>query len=248
MNKSSFSVVILAAGKGKRMNNPNLPKVLVEFNNRPLLDYVVELSLSLRPKQIIVIVGHHKEKVIEYLSKFNSNIIDFAEQNEQLGTGHAVQQAEPNISNEVNDILILSGDVPLLTENTLNEFIRMHNFCSSDASVLSSISQIPNGYGRIVRDLEGRFSRIVEEKDASEDEKQIKEINSGIYIINKHLLFQALKSVHNNNAQNEFYLTDVISILYNQSKHVNAFCIAEFDEIRGVNNTSDLNNLKIINS
>lgn len=244
MNKSSFSVVILAAGKGKRMNNPNLPKVLVEFNHRPLLDYVVELSQNLQPKQIIVIVGHQKEKVIEFLSKFNSNIINFAEQNEQLGTGHAVQQAEPNISNKVNDILILSGDVPLLTENTLNEFIRMHNFYSSDASVLSSISQVPTGYGRIVRDLEGRFLRIVEEKDASEDEKLIKEINSGIYIINNYLLFQALKSVQNNNAQNEFYLTDVISILYNQSKNVNAFCIAEFDEIQGVNNISDLNSLK----
>jgi len=245
MDKSILCVVILAAGKGKRMNNPNLPKVLVEFNNRPLLDYVVKLSQSLKPKQIIVIVGHQKEKVIDFLSKFNSNTIDFAEQNEQLGTGHAVQQAESKILDEINDILILSGDVPLLTENTINEFIRMHNFYSSDASVLSSIAPIATGYGRIVRDLEGRFSRIVEEKDATEDEKQIKEINSGIYLIKKDLLFRALKSVQNNNAQNEYYLTDVISILYNQNKNVNAFCIAEFDEIQGVNNISDLKSLKL---
>ncbi len=245
MNKHNFTVVILAAGKGKRMNNPNLPKVLVEFNGQPLLNYVIELSLKLNPNQIIVIVGHHKEQVIKFLEKFNSNIIQFAEQNQQLGTGHAVQQAEPFISSEIENILILSGDVPLLTIQTLEEFIQMHHFYSSDASVLSSITPTPIGYGRIVRDSEGRFVRIVEEKDATELEKNIKEINSGIYIINKELLFQSLKFVQNNNAQNEYYLTDVISILHNQKRNVNAFVIANFDEIQGVNSINDLKNLKL---
>lgn len=245
MNKSMFSIVILAAGKGKRMNNPNLPKVLVEYKNRPLLDYVLHLSLSLVPKQIIVIVGHQKEQVINFIQKFDNSLIDFVEQNEQLGTGHAVQQAEPKVLGDVDSVLILSGDVPLLTKQTLDEFIRMHNFYTSDASVLSSVAPNSTGYGRIVRDEEGRFARIVEEKDASDEEKTIKEINSGIYIINKSLLFDALKLVQNNNAQNEYYLTDVISILNNQGKNVNAFCIADFDEIQGVNSIVDLNNLKL---
>lgn len=245
MDNQNFSVIILAAGKGKRMNNPNLPKVLVEFNGRPLLDYVLELSQNINPKQIIVIVGHQKEQVISFLENFNLKNIDYAEQNEQLGTGHAVQQAENKVHKDVDNVLILSGDVPLLTKNTLDEFIRMHKFYSSDVSVLSSIAQIPTGYGRIVRNNEGKFSKIVEEKDASIDEQQIKEINSGIYLIKKDLLFEALKSVQNNNAQNEYYLTDVISILYNLGQNVNAFCIADFDEIQGVNSISDLNNLKL---
>lgn len=244
MDSSNFSIVILAAGKGKRMNNPNIPKVLVELKNRPLLEYVLELSSKLNPKQIVVVVGHLKEQVIEFLKKFNSNNIDFVEQKEQLGTGHAVQQAEPKISPEVHSVLILSGDVPLLTYKTISEFITMHEFYNSDASVLTSIAPNPYGYGRIVRDDEGRFNRIVEEKDADESEKQIKEINSGVYIINKNFLFNALKLVQNNNAQQEFYLTDVISILYRQEKSVNAFCIADFDEIQGVNSIEDLNNLK----
>jgi len=245
MNDFNFSIVILAAGKGKRMNNPNIPKVLVEFKNRPLLDYVMNLSLKLSPKQIIVVVGHHKEQVINFLSNINSQSIDYVEQTEQLGTGHAVQQAEPKIFADITDVLILSGDVPLLTLNTLNEFINMHKFYSSDASVLSSIAPHPTGYGRIVRDEDGRFHSIIEEKDANASEKQIKEINSGIYIINKTLLFDALKLVKNNNAQQEYYLTDVISILYRQGKNVNAFCIADFDEIQGVNSIEDLNNLKL---
>lgn len=245
MNKSMLSVVILAAGKGKRMNNPNLPKVLVEFKNRPLLEYVINLSLSLEPKQIIIIVGHQKEQVINFIQQYNNQCIDFAVQNEQLGTGHAVQQAESKIFDAIDSVLILSGDVPLLSKHTVEEFIRMHNFYKSDASVLSSIAQNSTGYGRIVRDIEGRFARIVEEKDANEEEKQIKEINSGIYIINKSILFDALKLVQNNNAQNEYYLTDVISILYKQEKSVNAFCIADFEEIQGVNCIVDLNNLKL---
>ncbi len=244
MNHLNFSIVILAAGKGKRMNNPNIPKVLVEFKNRPLLDYVLELATKLSPKQIIVVVGHLKDQVINYLKKFNSGTIDFVEQTEQLGTGHAVQQVEPKIAEEVQNILILSGDVPLLTYKTTNDFITMHNFYNSDASVLSSIAPNPTGYGRIVRDEEGRFNRIIEEKDANESEKLIKEINSGVYIINKSLLFDSLKLVQNNNAQKEFYLTDVISILNNKGKNVNAFCIANFDEIQGVNSMDDLNNLK----
>lgn len=245
MNSYNLSIVILAAGKGKRMNNPNLPKVLVKLDNRPLLDFVLKLSFQLSPKQIIVVVGHLKEQVIDFIHNYNLPILDFVEQSQQLGTGHAVQQTESKVLEEVDNVLILSGDVPLLTKETIDEFIRMHYRVYSDVSVLSSVSHISTGYGRIVRDLDGRFLRIVEEKDASEEEKQINEINSGIYIIKKDLLFNALKYVQNNNAQNEFYLTDVISILNKQGKSVNAFCIADFDEIQGVNSIDDLNNLKI---
>lgn len=247
--QNSLTIVILAAGKGKRMNNPDLPKVLVELDGKPFIEYVVELSFKLAPSQIIIIVGHHKEKVINFIqnrfgsSNHKTTKLLFAEQLEQLGTGHAVQQAENLIDPHIAQVMILSGDVPLLSFETLSRFITLHNENHSDLSVLTSLANNPNGYGRIVRDPNGKFIKIVEEKDANDQEKQINEINSGIYIVDKKLLFQSLKFVKNQNAQKEYYLTDIIGILSNQNYNVNAFCIANFGEIQGVNSPQDLENL-----
>lgn len=244
MSNNKLAIVILAAGKGKRMNNPNLPKVLVELKERPLLDYVLELSANLNPEKVVVIVGYHKEQVIEFIKKHNKPIFEYAIQEEQLGTGHAVAQTESNLSEFDGNILILSGDVPLLSKSTTQNFIHLHYDSNSSASVLSSIAQNPYGYGRIIRDENDDFIKITEEKDANEQEKSIKEINSGIYMINSKLLFESLKKISNNNAQNEYYLTDVIDILYKQNHTVKAFAIADFNEIQGVNQLTDLENLQ----
>lgn len=244
MSNNKLAIVILAAGKGKRMNNPNLPKVLVELKERPLLDYVLELSANLNPEKVVVIVGYHKEQVIEFIKKHNKPIFEYAIQEEQLGTGHAVAQTESNLSEFDGNILILSGDVPLLSKSTTQNFIHLHYDSNSSASVLSSIAQNPYGYGRIIRDENDDFIKITEEKDANEQEKSIKEINSGIYMINSKLLFESLKKISNNNAQNEYYLTDVIDILYKQNHTVKAFAIADFNEIQGVNHLTDLENLQ----
>ncbi len=244
MSNNKLAIVILAAGKGKRMNNPNLPKVLVELKNRPLLDYVLELSTNLNPEKVVVIVGHHKEQVIDFIASHKNPKFEYATQDEQLGTGHAVAQTESNLTEFDGNILILSGDVPLLSKSTTQDFINMHFENNSSASVLSSIADNPYGYGRIIRNNNGNFIRITEEKDANEQEKSIKEINSGIYLINSKLLFDSLKKISNNNSQNEYYLTDVIDILYKQNHIVKAFSIADFNEIQGVNQLTDLENLQ----
>ncbi|HOV93184.1 MAG TPA: sugar phosphate nucleotidyltransferase [Candidatus Kapabacteria bacterium] len=244
MPPHNLAIAILAAGKGKRMNNPNLPKVLTLLNGKPLLEYVLETSISIKPKKIIVIIGHQANKVIEFLCNFekhlNSFSLEYVLQKEQLGTGHAILQTEDALSGFSGDLLILSGDVPLLSYKILQEFIDLHFKKNIDVSVLSAYAPSPTNYGRIVRDENGIFSRIVEEKDANEFEKRINEINSGVYLIKKDILFDALKEIHNNNAQGEYYLTDVIEILKNKNYKVEANALAEFNEIQGVNSIDDL--------
>ena len=170
----------------------------------------------------MLIVGHKKEKLIDYvknkysvLDSFRSAAItiDFAEQNEQLGTGHAVMQAEPLLKGFSGYTLILAGDVPLLQADTLRKFIKLSQNDSSDLSVLSTIAENPFAYGRILRDSNNKFIKIVEEKDADDSEKLIKEINSGIFYVKTDFLFSALKKIKSDNAQKEFYLTDIIEIL-----------------------------------
>lgn len=243
MNNNQTAVLILSAGKGKRMNNPNLPKVLAPLDGKPLMWYVVKTAKNLNADRIIGIVGHHKDMVIEYInSEFNS--IEFVEQKEQLGTGHAVDQASELLSGFQGNVLILCGDVPLLTAGTLQSFILNHETNSADLSVLSAETENPFGYGRIVRDSEGNFQKITEEKDADEEIRKVKEINSGVYFVKSELLFDALKNVSNNNAQGEYYLTDVVEILKRQSKKVIAYRGAKFEELQGVNSPEQLKEIE----
>lgn len=237
-----FSIIILAAGKGTRMNNPETPKVLAKLNNKPLIYYVLNTSLKLEPQKIYLIVGYRKEQVIDYVkNEFSSfiNKIEFIHQNEQLGTGHAVKQVEPALKNHTN-VLILAGDVPAISIETLKKFIQSHYEQKADVSVLSSSADNPTGYGRIIRNSNGDFLRICEDKDASEEEKSVNEINSGIYFLNTELLFPALEKIKQNNAQNEYYLTDIIEILRNEGKKVSAINCAYFQEIQGVNTNEQL--------
>jgi UDP-N-acetylglucosamine diphosphorylase/glucosamine-1-phosphate N-acetyltransferase len=244
LETTPFSIIILAAGKGKRMNNPDIPKVLVELKGKPLISYVLEEAELLKPSLMVIIVGFHKDKVINYLNSTAFENIKFVEQTEQLGTGHAVAQAERIFQDYNGNNLILCGDVPLLSHHTLEKFIEEHNRNEADLSVLTTIAPNPKGYGRIIRDINGNFNKIVEEKDASDEERKTAEINSGVYFIKSELLFNSLKEVSNKNAQGEYYLTDIVDILFKKKARVLAFNLASFSELQGINSQEDLKNVE----
>ena len=234
-----FAVTVLAAGKGKRMKNPDMSKVMAKLAGKPLIEHVLEQAFTLSPDKIVVIVGYKKDSVIDFVrNRFDD--VEFAEQNEQLGTGHAVMQTAEHFKDYTGDILILSGDVPLLSAGTLSKFADFHYGGKYDLSVLTTFAENPFGYGRILRDKDDNFVKIVEEKDADDNERAINEINSGVYLVKSKLLFDALNSVGNNNIQNEYYLTDIIEILRNQGYKTGAFAGADFDELQGINSPEDL--------
>ncbi len=240
MTNKKLAVIILAAGKGKRMNNPNLPKVLAEIDSKPIIFYVLSQVNLLNPQQTILVVGNHKEMVIDYIEKSEFKGIQFVTQSEQLGTGHAVDMARDLLLDFEGDVLILAGDVPLLQSESLNRFINLHNECSSDISVLSTTAPNPQGYGRIIRDKDNNFLKITEHKDADDEIRKIDEINSGIYIVNARMLFDSLKKIQNNNTQGEYYLTDIIEILKSEGKKVHAINTAPFEELQGINTSEEL--------
>ena len=234
-----LAVAILAAGQGKRMGNPNLAKVLNPLHGRPLLGYVLEQAATLDPAQVVVIVGHQRESVRDFVASSMPSAICVV-QDQQLGTGHAVQQASSVLSDAECNVLILSGDVPLLTRQTLASFAAHHSSVGAAASVLTAHVPDPTGYGRIIRDEAGNLQRIVEHKDASEQERSVNEINSGIYIVDCSDLFSALEGLSNNNAQGEYYLTDIISILQGRGKSVSAWLAPSWEELHGINTIADL--------
>jgi len=245
----NFSIIILAAGLGKRMNNPDIPKVLSELDNKPLIYYVLKVAIAMNPDKICIVVGHQKEKLISYINdvilyEFPFTKIEYAMQEEQLGTGHAVMCCENNFENYDGKILILSGDVPLLQEKTLSDFIK--NSVEADLSVLTSVASNPFGYGRILRDDNENILGIKEEKDATDLERLIYEINTGIYFVDAKLLFSLLKKIKNENNQSEYYLTDIVSIGLLESNNVIANTIAPFVEIQGINTIEQLEELEQI--
>jgi UDP-N-acetylglucosamine diphosphorylase/glucosamine-1-phosphate N-acetyltransferase len=237
---NSLAVIILAAGKGTRMNNPDKAKVMFEISGKPMIDFVVRQAESLQPERIVAVVGYQKTSIIEYLNAHFPARIEFAHQDKQLGTGHAVRQTEELLGDFTGDILILSGDVPLLQASTLQSFARFHTAERAAVSVLSVIADNPSGYGRIVRDSGGAFERIVEHKDASEREREIAEINSGIYLVRAALLFSALQEISNANAQGEYYLTDIIAILRARGERAVAWKSDASTEVLGVNTVEQL--------
>jgi len=240
MNRTQFSTIVLAAGKGKRMKNPDLPKVMYKVNGKPMIDHVVELAIALGSQEIIAVVGFKKEIVIDHITATFGNKVKFATQFEQLGTGHAVMQAKPLLEDYDKDVLVLSGDVPLLTKRTMAELIRHHRDTNAVMTVLTAYVDDPTGYGRMIRMPDGAVDRIVEEKDANIEERSIREINSGIYVFKARPLFEALKHIDRNNAQNEYYLTDVLHYYTHHGMRVNAVRAQHFDEIRGVNTIEQL--------
>ena len=236
---NSLAVAILAAGQGKRMGNPNLAKVLNPLKGRPLLGYVLEQAATLDPSHVVVIVGHQRESVIEFVTSTMPSALCVV-QEQQLGTGHAVQQTHSALAQANCDVLILSGDVPLLTQETLKSFAEHHWSTGSVVSVLTANVPDPTGYGRIIRDTDGTLQRIVEHKDATDEERMVAEINSGIYIVHSSDLFSALDGLSNNNAQGEYYLTDIIGILQSRGKAVSAWLAPSWEELHGINTLADL--------
>ena len=242
MSEKQLGIVVLAAGQGKRMNNPDIPKVLAELKCKPLIAYLIDQIVKLNPSECIFVVGHQKEKVEKFVSAYIGNKFkfNFAHQMQQLGTANAVGCSKEYLNNFVGNVLILCGDVPLLKVETLNNFIENHISEKADLSVLSMIAPNPKGYGRIIRNELNSFNTIIEEKDASDSQKLINEVNSGVYLVDSKILFEALSKVKNENAQKEYYLTDIVSIALNEGKKVIASSFGNFNQLRGINTHEEL--------
>jgi UDP-N-acetylglucosamine diphosphorylase/glucosamine-1-phosphate N-acetyltransferase len=234
-----LAVVIMAAGKGTRMKNPDMAKVMYEVAGKPMVEHVVNLSKRLDVERILIIVGWQRDTVVNYLYKVTPEV-EFVDQLQQLGTGHAIMQTEEKLKNFDGDILVLSGDVPLLTYETLNSLLTYHLSTSATATILTAELEDPTSYGRIIRRNDGRVLKIVEQKDASADELLVNEINSGIYVFNKLRLFEALKHIKPNNVQGEYYLTDVFEYFWNNNLPVFAVKSKNSSEIMGINNLEQL--------
>jgi bifunctional UDP-N-acetylglucosamine pyrophosphorylase/glucosamine-1-phosphate N-acetyltransferase len=230
-------VVILAAGQGSRMKS-RLPKVLHPVAGRSMVEHVLRTAQSVSPTTVTLIVGHRADVVRERLTGWGTPI-QFAVQEPQLGTAHALQQAEPVLAGRAGTVVLLSGDVPLLRADTLRRLLETHEAGNAAASVVTANVERPYGYGRIVR-TDGRIARIVEERDASPGERQIREINSGIYAFDLAPLFDALRGIASQNAQGEFYLTDLIAIYRRRKLPVETLIIDNPREIRGINSRTEL--------
>ena len=231
-----LAIVILAAGKGTRMKS-NLAKVLHPIAGVPMLCYSLDLARALRPERIVVVVGFQRELIRE---RFSAPDITFVDQVEQLGTGHAVQRALTALEDFQGTVLILCGDVPLLREETLRAFRARHDESQAALSVLTAILPDPSGYGRIIRKKNGAPLRIVEDRDLRPEERNIQEINTGIYCVEKAFLLAALGNLKNQNAQKEFYLTDIVERASQEKRKVQAFPSPDPIEVMGVNTRIDL--------
>lgn len=222
--------IIMAAGKGTRMKS-KLYKVLHPVCGKPMVDHVLTQIEALGASEIITIVGHGAEAVEETLGARSQYVVQEA----QLGTGHAVLQAEPLLGDKTGMTLIASGDTPLFTTQTFEKLFAYHKDKGAAATILTATAPDPTGYGRIIRNDIGSVEKIVEQKDATSEEARVQEVNTGVYVFDNQLLFHALHQVTNHNAQGEYYLTDVIEILKAQGSIIAAYRMADFDESMGVN-------------
>ncbi len=253
MQKGIFenvAVIILAAGLGTRMKSGKA-KVLHEILGRPMILYVVETAKKIVGKNVILVIGNQAEKVREIVSENfplsaesdeadGNDEVGFALQKEQLGTGHAVSYALPNVPGHIEDVVILCGDVPLITADTLIRLIDDHVVGKRDISLLAVQVDDPKGYGRILMDENMHISKIVEEADATEAQKKIKTINAGIYCVKKTFLTDALQKIKSDNAQGEFYLTDIIGIGHKEGRCIGVMIGSTPDEVIGINTPHDL--------
>ena len=229
-----LKTLILAAGKGTRMKS-DMPKVIHKVNGVPMITKIIDTLSGLNPKENILILGHKKEEVLKVVGEN----CDYVLQTEQLGTGHAVIQAKEKLEGYDGDVMILCGDTPLLRESTLKSLYEYHKESGAVTTILTSIYENPFGYGRIVKE-DGLVKAIVEEKEASEEIKKIKEVNAGVYCFNSKELFKALDKIDNNNEKGEYYLTDVIGIQVSENKKVQSFILEDKMEILGVNSKVEL--------
>ena len=243
--KRDLAIVIMAAGKGTRMKDPSKAKVMYKLLGKPMIHYVVDLANNLKADRIVVIVGYKSEVVINYIGTMHS-AIEIALQAEQLGTGHAVMQTEIALKDFTGDVIVLSGDVPLLTAHSMRQLIAHHFQTQAAATILTAYIDDPTGYGRIIRNEDDSVRKIVEQKEAAETERHVKEINSGIYLFDKQKLFDGLQHITPHNVQKEYYLTDVFEYFWKHHWRVSALKAPDIDELRGINTLEQLKEAETI--
>lgn len=233
-----IKVVVLAAGKGKRLSSEkhDLPKVLRQAAGRSLLARVLDKLDFTRPEDIIIVVGYKADMVRREIGPG----YHYALQDKQLGTGHAVAAAAGELESFSGDVLIIYGDMPLFQAGTYLDLVRKHKTSSAVCTMLTAISETMLDYGRIIRDGNGNFSGIVEKKDCTPEQLEIKEVNPGVYVFNCPVLLRTLGRLQNNNAQGEYYLTDVPYLLQQEGYEINTHTIGNEREIFGVNTEEDL--------
>ncbi|HEL0184742.1 TPA: NTP transferase domain-containing protein, partial [Streptococcus equi subsp. zooepidemicus] len=233
--------IILAAGKGTRMKSA-LPKVLHKVSGLSMLEHVLKSVSALAPQKQLTVIGHQAEQVRAVLGDQSLTVV----QEEQLGTGHAVMMAEEELSGLEGQTLVIAGDTPLIRGESLKTLLDYHIREKNVATILTANAKDPFGYGRIIRNAAGEVVNIVEQKDANEAEQEVKEINTGTYIFDNKRLFEALKHLTTDNAQGEYYLTDVISIFKAGQERVGAYLLKDFDESLGVNDRLALAQAEVI--
>ncbi|MFZ0133709.1 MAG: NTP transferase domain-containing protein [Desulfobacterales bacterium] len=233
----TVAVVILAAGLGTRMKSDKA-KVLHEVCGRPMILYVVDTAAKVAGDNVILVVGHQAQRVQEVVSR--SARVRYALQERQLGTGHAVRCALADVPSECRQVLILCGDVPLIEELTVRRLIADHCAYRRDVTVLAMELENPKGYGRIIRNDAGQVVAIVEEADASEDQRTIRIVNTGVYCVAKSFLTRALNEIDTDNAQHELYLTDIVGVGHRDTGRVGVMVADNALEFRGINSRDDL--------
>ena len=233
----ALAVVVLAAGMGKRMKS-RLPKVLHPVLGQPMLANVLDAVAGLSPEKTVIVIGNGGDEVAKAAG--NGSGVSYARQEEQLGTGHAANCARGALKGFNGDVLIVNGDYPLITGKTLKSFVKKHQRDGADVSILTAFVGDPYGYGRIARNGRGNVDRIVEEKDASADEKKINEINSGTYCVKSDFLWKALSALTPQNSQGEYYLTDIVGIAKGKSLGVSGVPVKDPNEVLGVNDRAQL--------
>lgn len=231
----NLKAIILAGGEGTRMKS-KMPKVLHKILNKTMVDYVIDVALKCGCEDVCTVIGHKGDMVRESIGEGR---VKFAIQKEQLGTGHAVMQADDFID-ENKDIIILYGDTPLITAETIEKLVTFHRDNGNGCTIVSAIVDDPTGYGHIIRNAGGSFKKNVEHKDATDDEKNIKEINTGIYCFNGAKLKDALKNITNDNSQGEYYLPDTLEIILSKGSSVDAMVVDDVTEFFGVNSRVQL--------
>ena len=234
---NDLAVVVLAAGLGERMGS-NIPKVLHKINEHALVDFVLETWKDFDPWKIVVVVGYKRELVEEHLR--DKYPVEFAFQEEQLGTAHAAMMALPYLESFNGNIAVVCGDVPFISSDTIRKLITLHKDTSARATLLTAFFDDPSGYGRIIRGDKGEVLQIVEHKDCTGKQKLVKEINSGTYVFPSRYLRDTINKVDSNNKQGEYYLTDVIKFLQQRGERVSALCVKDNREVMGINSPSDL--------
>lgn len=233
-----MKILILAAGKGTRLHSDkfNLPKALKEFNGKPMIRHILDNASFIDKKDIYIVIGYKGEMIREYLKDDYNYII----QKEQLGTGHAVSMAESYLKDCNDDIMILYGDMPLISSDTIKSFISSHKNSKAKCSIMTAIFENQPPYGRIIRDDNGKFVDVIEEKDCTKEQLKIHELNCGPYIVHSSELFKYLHKIRNNNTQGEYYLTDIPGIMTRDGKDVNVFICGNSYEMLGINTLDDL--------